>query len=235
MWRQIPADLYVWYNALEKEHFRLGSRAWQSGRWAEAIKEYDQAESAYTDEAVFYYARGRAHYKLGQSNYQAAWNDLSRALQLDSNLHGARLYRALVAITLFKYQEILDDTRMLLDDPYYRINEKVHYLNGYALWKLNNRQRAEERFQECLKHCSADQKKIYENLILAIKNKRNEDIVLVDPEETLTNRVLAKTSDSKAETIIIPEGLGATIDKSDSGTPTTLLPQHRLFDSSNKK
>lgn len=128
--------------ASEKDYNR-GLDSIYSGKYQQAINDFDKVIEIYPNFAAAYNYRGAAHYKLG--NHQQAINDFSKAIEIDPKLAEAYFGRGNVFFKLGSYQQSINDYNKALE-----LNPKfIHaYINrGNVFVKLGNRDVAIQNYK----------------------------------------------------------------------------------------
>jgi tetratricopeptide (TPR) repeat protein len=128
--------------ASEKDYNR-GLDSIYSGKYQQAINDFNKVIEIYPNFAAAYNYRGAAHYKI--ENHQQAINDFSKAIEIDPKLAEAYFGRGNVFFKLGSYQQSINDYNKALE-----LNPKfIHaYINrGNAFVKLGNRDIAIQNYK----------------------------------------------------------------------------------------
>jgi len=129
-----------------KKHFDEANRLYHLGKYAEAVKEYDEALAIDPNFKEAHYNKGLALYNL--KRYEEAIEEYDKALAIDPNFKQAHNNKGLALYNLKRHEEAIKEfDKALAIDPNYK---QAHNNKGLALHNLKRYEEAIEEYDKAL-------------------------------------------------------------------------------------
>lgn len=131
-----------------RSHYQLASDHLKNGRSAMAIRELLAAEQLDPEDAWIQVALAEA-YRLRGFNEECEQH-LRNALELKPDMQIARLNLSALYVQIGRYEDAIEQTQILLDDPTFPVPWKALVNQGWAYYKLGDREQARAKLNLAL-------------------------------------------------------------------------------------
>lgn len=135
---------------LARQHLQVGTTQLQSGNYPQALSSLLTAEKLDPENAVIQNYLGLAY--LMRDRADLGELHVRKALEIKSNYSDARNNLASILNERFKYQEALQESKIVIQDLTYESPEKPYINQGTAYFKLGNFKEARASFLKAIEY-----------------------------------------------------------------------------------